>query len=337
MILPVFPQAEPAVPATPTFLLGKALIRAFSPGGTQGLSILIFHRVLPQKDPLFPEEIDRADFDQILRILKSMFTVIPLSDAVRRAKAGTLPPNAACITFDDGYADNAEVAMPVLREHAVSATFFVATGFLDGGRMWNDTVIEVVRRFTGPVLDADAIGLGRYPLKTIEERRHAIMGLIGALKYLPLEERGKQISHLVELANVVLPDDLMMTSEQVRQLSQAGMDIGGHTVNHPILAKLPSAQARAEIEQGKLALEAIIGAPITLFAYPNGKPGTDYAAEHVAMIRELGFEAAVSTSRGASKHSADLFQLPRFSPWDRTPLRFALRMVRNLSVSPDLA
>lgn len=337
MILPASTRADSATVATSVFLPGKVLIRAFSPGGKQGLSILIYHRVLPQKDPLFPEEIDRADFDRQLRILKSMFTVIPLIDAVRHAKAGTLPANAACITFDDGYADNAEVALPVLRDHGLSATFFVATGFLNGGRMWNDTVIEVVRRCAGPVLDANTIGLGSHPVGSIEQRQQAIASLIGQLKYLPLEERARQVGRLVELASVAVPDDLMMTSEQVRELSNAGMDIGGHTVNHPILAKLSPAQARAEIEQGKLELEAITGAPVTLFAYPNGKPGADYAAEHVAMIKELGFEAAVSTSRGASRNNIDLFQLPRFSPWDRTPLRFALRMTRNLTMSPELA
>lgn len=330
-------KAAAAAPAVRAFFPGKALIRALSPGGRQGLSILIYHRVLPQKDPLFPEEIDRTDFDRQLRLLTSMFTVIPLIDAVRRAKAGTLPPNAACITFDDGYADNAEVALPVLQKHGLSATFFVATGFLDGGLMWNDTVIEVVRRSDGPLLDAAAIGLGSHPLETIGRRQQAIASLIGQLKYLPLEERLVQVGRLVELAGVALPDDLMMTSAQVRQLKLAGMDIGGHTVNHPILAKLAPAQARAEIAQGKLALEAMIGAPVALFAYPNGKPGADYVAEHVAIIRELGFEGAVSTSRGASKNNQDLFQLPRFSPWDRTPLRFALRMAHNLMLSPELA
>jgi peptidoglycan/xylan/chitin deacetylase (PgdA/CDA1 family) len=328
---------QAAAQAAPSFFPGKALIRAFSPGGKQGLSILIYHRVLPHKDPLFPEEIDRADFDRQLRILKSMFTVIPLIDAVRRAKAGTLPANAACITFDDGYADNAEVALPVLQAHGLSATFFVATGFLDGGRMWNDTIIEVVRRSAGTLLDAGAIGLGSHPLGSIGERQQAIASLIGQLKYLPLEERLVQVGRLVEIAGIALPNDLMMTSEQVRQLQRAGMDIGGHTVNHPILAKLAPQQARAEIAEGKQALEAITGAPVALFAYPNGKPGADYSAEHVAMIEELGFEGAVSTSRGASRHNQDLFQLPRFSPWDRTPLRFALRMARNLTIAPELA
>jgi peptidoglycan/xylan/chitin deacetylase (PgdA/CDA1 family) len=116
----------------------------------------------------------------------------------------------------------------------------------------------------------------------------------------------------------------------VRQLHRAGMEIGGHTVNHPIVARLQKAAARAEIADGKAALEQIVGDQIRLFAYPNGKPGQDYLAEHVAMVKDLGFEAAVSTAWGAAARGGDLFQLPRFTPWDRGELGFTLRMMRNL-------
>jgi peptidoglycan/xylan/chitin deacetylase (PgdA/CDA1 family) len=319
-----------------SFMLGKALIRVLSPGGANGLSILIYHRVLAQRDPLFPAELDRDDFDLHLRLIKSMFTVIPLIDAVRHVQAGTLPPRAACITFDDGYADNAEVALPILQRHGLNATFFVATGFLNGGRMWNDTVIELVRRAPAGMLDASGLGLGQHAVGSVDERKQALTTLIGKLKYLPMDERLEQVNKLVELVKIELPNNLMMTTAQVRELHDAGMGIGGHTVNHPILAKIPAALARAEIAEGKQTLEAIIGGPVPLFAYPNGKPGADYRAEHVAIARELGFEGAVSTAWGASQQP-DRFQLPRFSPWDRTRLRFALRMANNLRSQAALA
>ncbi|HEU4373354.1 MAG TPA: polysaccharide deacetylase family protein [Telluria sp.] len=320
-----------------SFIPGKALIHALSPAGSNGLSILIYHRVLAHKDPLFPAEVDAVEFDHQIGLLRSMFNVIPLIDAVRHLRAGTLPARAACITFDDGYADNAEVALPILRRHGVHATFFVATSFLNGGRMWNDTVIELVRHAPAGVIDATSIGLGRHVVGSIAERQQAIGALIGQLKYLPVDARLAEVNRLVALVDVALCDTLMMTSAQVCQLHDAGMEIGGHTVHHPILAKLDSAHAREEMREGKLALEQIIGAPVRLFAYPNGKPGVDYCAEHVAMARELGFEGAVSTAWGASKSDPDPFQLPRFSPWDRTPLKFALRMAGNLRRRADRA
>jgi peptidoglycan/xylan/chitin deacetylase (PgdA/CDA1 family) len=296
----------------------------------QRLSILIYHRVLPKPDSLFPSEVDAERFDQQLRFLKQAFNIIPLSQAVQGLRSGALPSRAACITFDDGYADNAEVALPILKHHGASATFFVATGFLNGGRMWNDTVIELIRRAPARI-DLGAIGLGQSALDTIAQRRAAITALLNALKYQPIEQRQAQVNRMGELIGVRAPDDLMMSDEQVRQLHRAGMEIGGHTVNHPIVARLDSAAARTEIADGKAQLEQIIGERIRTFAYPNGKPGQDYMAEHVAMVKDLGFESAVCTSWGASSQSTDLFQLPRFTPWDRGELRFTLRMMRNLS------
>ena len=309
----------------------RAWLRRLSPGGPRGLTVLIYHRVLRERDALFPGEVEQADFERQVRLAGRCFHLMPLLDAVRHARAGTLPARAACITFDDGYADNAEVALPILQRLGAPATFFIATGFLDGGRMWNDTVIELVRRAPGPMFDASVIGLGQHPVATLEQRRSAIGALLGQLKYLPMDERLAQVNRLADSVPYPLADDLMMSSAQVRQLHQAGMGIGAHTVNHPILAALQGEAAQAEIADGKCQLEAIIGSRVPLFAYPNGKPGTDYLAEHVAMVRALGFEGAVSTAWGAATQRDDVFQLPRFTPWDRTPLRFVLRLARNLT------
>ena len=310
----------------------RAFLRLLSPGGRSSrLSILIYHRVLPQADPLFPESGDAESFDQQMGLLADCFRIIPLADAVRGLRAGNLPSRAACVTFDDGYADNAETALPILRRHAIPATFFVSSGFLDGGRMWNDTVIELIRRAPGDLLDLGRVDLGSFPIETIAQRRRAVEDLIGRLKYLPLESRQFRIEQMRSIIPAKLPDNLMMTSEQVRCLHGAGMEIGGHTVCHPILASTEKSAARAEIANGKEILEGIIRAPIRLFAYPNGKPGRDYLSEHIAMVKELGFEAAVSTAYGAARPGDDLYQLPRFTPWDRGgPARFTFRMIQNM-------
>ena len=109
------------------------------------------------------------------------------------------------------------------------------------------------------------------------------------------------------------------------------MEIGGHTVCHPILTSIDNMAATAEIENGKLYLESITEKPVRIFAYPNGKPETDYHTAHVKMVKELGFDAAVSTAWGVAKQGCDLFQLPRFTPWDASITRFSLRMLGNLS------
>ena len=313
----------------------RPLFRLLSPAGERSrLSILIFHRVLPQPDPLFPGEVDAAAFDSMCGWLARWFKVLPLDEAARRLEQGSLPAGAAAITFDDGYADNHVVALPILQRHGLCATFFVATGFLDGGRMWNDTVIEAVRRSPLVELDLRRLGrpgLGRHSLSDVPARRQAIDAIIKVAKYLPPPERSALVGEIAELAGAPLPDDLMMRTDQVAALHRAGMQIGAHTVSHPILARLSDDDARREMAQSKAILEGVTGERVGLFAYPNGKPGEDYSPRCVSLARELGFDAAVSTAWGAARRGHDAFQLPRFTPWDRGRLRFGARLARNLA------
>jgi len=114
------------------------------------------------------------------------------------------------------------------------------------------------------------------------------------------------------------------------------MEIGAHTVTHPILRNTAPDTARREIVESGRRLAEIVGQPVRLFAYPNGKPGVDYGSEHVQMVRDGGFAAAVSTGWGVATEKSDRFQLPRFTPWDRTPGRFALRLIRNMRNSDGI-
>lgn len=308
------------------------ILGALSPAGRRArLSVVLFHRVLPRRDALFPDEPDATWFDAQLRLLKTWFDILSLPAAVEALAAGRLPARALAITFDDGYADNFTVALPILQRHAVSATFFIASAYLDGGRMWNDTVIESLRSCSLPAVELGALGLGTHPLRTTSERRTAIERILARVKYLPPKDREAAVGAVAQLCGVALPNDLMLTSAQVRHLRDAGMTIGAHTVNHPILARLADDDARDEIARGKAALERILGEPVRLFAYPNGKPRHDYLASHVRMAREAGFDAAFSTANGAARIGDSVFEIPRFTPWDRTPLRYGLRMAQNLA------
>lgn len=306
-----------------------------SPAGARArLSVLIFHRVLPEPDPLFPGEMHAASFDAVCGWVRGWFNVLPLDEATRRLAEGTLPARAMAITFDDGYADNQQVAAPILRRHGLTATFFVATGFIDGGRMWNDTVIEAIRRTTAERIDLSAIegleSLGALPLTRATDRRAAIDAVIGRVKYFEPAQLAVAVGGVARAAAAVLPDNLMMSSLQVRDLHRQGQRIGAHTVHHPILSRIAPAEARDEILRSKRTLEALLDGPVDLFAYPNGKPGQDYAPEHAELVRDLGFKAAVSTAWGAARRGDDVFQLPRFTPWDHSRWRYGARLLGNL-------
>lgn len=301
------------------------------------VAILMYHRVLPRPDALRPGDVDVAAFDWQIRLFKRWFNVLPLREAARRLREKDLPPRAVCITFDDGYADNATLALPVLQKHGLPATFFIATGYLDGGRMWNDTVIEALARMPGEACDLQSIGLDRHTIATAEQRYAAVKAVIGQIKYLAPAEREQKTKEIAAAARVALPDDLMMTSAQVRELLAAGMEVGAHTVSHPILAQTAPESAEQEIVTSRRTLQHLLNDEIATFAYPNGRPGRDYEKPHVDMVQRAGFEVAVSTAWGAARSTMDRYQLARIAPWDSTPLRFGARVARSyIEVAPTL-
>lgn len=294
-------------------------------GRSQRLVILAYHRVLAEPDPLREEEIPASTFERQARVLRRWFNVLPLDEALARLRAGDLPRNAVSITFDDGYADNFALVAPILDRFQLHVTFFIAAGFLDGGRMWNDTIIESTRCMPGEFLDLDDVGLGRHRITSMPERASAARTLVGRLKYLPDAERKERVDALAARAG--LPDgaELMMTASQVRGLARSGYGVGAHTMNHPILKAVDDDVARREIESGKQRLEEITQRPVPLFAYPNGMPGVDFDDRHSEMVREAGFEAALSAQQGAADRSSDVYRLPRIWPWKESGARFSVR------------
>ena len=121
----------------------------------------------------------------------------------------------------------------------------------------------------------------------------------------------------------------MLSTQQLQQLRADGAGIGAHTVSHPILAKLDETVAKREIADSRDHLEGILGERVGLFAYPNGRLGTDYSPAHTSIVKSLGFDAAVATNWGICSKASDIFQLPRFTPWDARRWRFGLRLLMN--------
>lgn len=309
-------------------LAAGVLPRVCNPSGQPRLSILIYHRVVPERDPMRPGEPTQAEFDWQMRLLAEQFTPLSLEEAARRLVDGSLPRRAVCVTFDDGYADNEQLALPVLARYGIPATVFVSTGYLNGGRMFNDTVIEALRNWREPVAALAELGLRDYPLATTADRREAAGDILTRIKHRDPAERQAIVDAIANGARG-LPDDLMMSDDQVRALAAAGVSVGAHTVSHPILAAVAPETAQREIRDSKAQLESLLQREIAVFAYPNGLPERDYGAEHRAMVQEAGFDVAVSTHWGVATPDSDILQLPRFTPWDRVPLRFGVRLLLN--------
>lgn len=293
--------------------------------GSPRLAILIYHRVLSEPDEVLKWEVDEVEFARQMDVLSRNFNVLPLLDAVRKLTSGQLPARAVAITFDDGYLDNYTTAYPILKRYGLHATFFAATGCIREGIMWNDRIIEAIRGAEEKQIDLRGAGLDVYPSTGAREKRASIQQILGQLKYMDTGRRA-DIARAVTEAMTARAPRLMMEPSHVRELYERGMGIGAHTVAHPILAQLRPSQAWAEIVQSKSELEEMIGGEVALFAYPNGRPGRDYRWSDLEMVREAGYEAAVSTAWGTASRGSDIYQLPRFIPWDNTAFGFAARI-----------
>lgn len=313
-------------------LIGKSIHRVLpyvlGTSNKQHLSILIYHRVTNKFDFMNPTTPTVSEFEWQMELISKYFHPLSLSKALELMEKNELPKNAVCVTFDDGYADNEKYALPILNKWRVPLTVFVSTGFINGGCMWNDVIIESLRSIDEGI-NLDSIGLGSYKTETEVQKRAAALDIISRIKHIQPNERLDISNFVKSQCPVTLPSDLMLNNDAIISMVQAGVDIGGHTVNHPILAKLSSDEALQEIVDSKETLESITNQKIKHFAYPNGKLNQDYHIEHSIMVKNIGFEAAVTTEWGVSSFKSDKFQLARFTPWDNTPEKFMLRLLLN--------
>ena len=294
--------------------------------------IFTFHRVLSEPDPLLPNEPSAKFFAERLQWMSELLTVLPLPRAAELLVERRLPPRAACITFDDGYRNNYDIAGPLLKQFGLTATFFVATGAVQSGAMWNDLVIESIRR-CGDRLELCGYGLGDHATGSDSERIVAIDHVLGAMKYMPVDERAMVAREIFGMYSRTPLASLMMTPEMLCSLAEAGHDVGAHTISHPILLKVDDQRAAKEIEGSRRWLASVTGRPPISFAYPNGRPGVDFDGRHCDMVRDAGFECAVSTEWGCAKPGSDRMSLPRFTPWETTHDGFIKRLAKTYARS----
>lgn len=330
--------ARETVPAAPKSVspvksgIVRSLFSLLSPAGPSArLSLMLFHKIPSQADPLAPDEPTLERFEGLLDFLAASTNVLPLAQAKVALERGTLPSRSVVLTFDDGYAEWLQNIAPALRRRGLPATFFVTTGHLhETEGLWHERITAAVRAL--PERDiALPFGFGNFAhLDTIDKRARLIRELQERLKYAPLRERLDAIALLEAQACVPLARPARFDTDSVRALHSQGFEIGAHTIHHPILNECTLDEAREEIGRCKEELEAIIGGRVNSFAYPNGRPGTDFDADHVALVKACGYTSAVTTSSGTATRDTDPFQLPRFSPWGLSDAQMTVQLARNM-------
>ena len=276
--------------------------------------ILTYHRFSRGPDPL---ATPAAAFDAHLRYLKARYALVPLSRVAAHYAGGEeLPPRAACVTIDDGFADAYEVALPLLRRHGVPATLFVITDFLDGRAwMWTDKLRYVALTTASARLAAE-VGGRPFDLRLAgRASRLAAAGRLNAeLKRLAADAREEVIRRVADVHGITLPprppaEFGPITWEQARELDASRVEIGSHTVSHPILTGADDAQLASELRDSRARLEAELRRPVRLFCYPNGSFDERVRRE----TEQAGYTCAVTTLHGLNERRADPLTLHRIS------------------------
>jgi peptidoglycan/xylan/chitin deacetylase (PgdA/CDA1 family) len=307
-------------------LLGPVATAVNYASRSRGFPILAFHRVNDDHDPFLPA-MPTAVFAARIAHIARHYRVLAVEDLVERVRQGTAPRNTLALTFDDGYRDNLSHAAPILAQHRLPATIFLATGYIGTPDVpWFDRValaFKLSRRS-----DVTLPGCQPLQLKTEGDRLAGLELAMGWLKTLPDDERRRAVERLVvdlRPRGPGRPKRVMLSWEEVDALRGLGFSIGAHTVTHPILSRVTPERAREEIQGSKDAIERTLGAPVRAFAYPNGGP-EDYSSTTVRLVQECGFTCAVSTRRGLNGPAMPAFELRRGGPWEDHLPTFALKL-----------
>lgn len=279
--------------------LNSSRLSALATSGArwEGIVVVNYHRIgdgatCPFDRVAFSVTADQ--FERQVSCVAKHFEVVGPHDLIEELPRGA--GRRIMLTLDDGYRDNYSVAFPILKQHGVQATFFVTTGYLDCPQVaWWDEIAWMVRACPSAVLPS-----GQW-LKTpvtvdAVDREPAISELLTRYKQLS----GYPREYLMFLAESTgsgrcpagLTENMWMTWDMVRELDAAGMSIGAHTVNHPILGRLSPEDQDAEIGESKRRIEAELGHPVSPFAYPDGSLGAFDEVSRAAVERhgfQLGF------------------------------------------------
>ena len=337
--------------------IGKAKRRAGTFGrrfARQSL-ILMYHRVHESALDPWSLCVSPRHFAEHLEVLKHFAPILSLTSLGKALRDGNLPDGGIAITFDDGYADNLYAAAPLLERRSAPATVFIATGQLDSKReFWWDELERLLLQpgvLPGTLLltinDADyRWSLGRAAVyseadfhhdthrqawegeqKSRLRLYHSIWEILLPLPQQAQYEALDQLLHWSCRDSVERSSQRTLTIEEIDTLTRGELiNVGAHTITHPILPAHSVAYQREEIFQSKTRLEGITGAPVTCFAYPHG----DYSKSTAALIREAGFDCACTTDEATIWRFTDPFLMPRLAVGNWNGEEFARQLTRHL-------
>jgi peptidoglycan/xylan/chitin deacetylase (PgdA/CDA1 family) len=261
--------------------------------GRQRLTVLAYHRVAdPYADGFagFVRNVSATPESFVDQMQWMARNTNPVSEADVVAAIGgvaPLPERASLVTFDDGYRDNYDAALPILREHSIPAIVFLATDHIGTARpLWWDRAAWSIEHASRHPASIPILGAVNW-----NDLHTVAVDWIESAKRVDTPTQRAALDELVTMLEPPSPNEafsrMHLDWDVVREMQSHGVTFGGHTKSHPVLSRLESDAARAEVIDSIERVAAETGRPVVSFAYPNGLEG-DFDDSHVAAVRDAG-------------------------------------------------
>jgi peptidoglycan/xylan/chitin deacetylase (PgdA/CDA1 family) len=275
-----------------------ALARTMSANGGR---ILAYHNFSDHSETR-PNEVSISAARVQLEYLRRHFRVVPLSLLVEKLASGApLDPYSVALTVDDGRRNFYELFFPLLKEFEMPATFFVVSSFIRRDDwVWTDKILWLSEQSKAP----GALAPDR------------IAGFFKTLNRMRPEGRNVHIQDTAQRLGITIPKDPPPKYEpcswsELREMADSGLvEVGSHTVTHPLLASVTDSEVWQELVTSRSQIEEGLRREVRIFCFPNGKP-TDYRPNHLQLVKEAGYNSAVVTRFEMAFSGSDVYELPR--------------------------
>jgi len=314
-------------------LLRSRVMRLAGSSFPPSVAVLRYHSI--REDPKLHEQYltgivhSLARFEEHMRIVASEYTPVSLDDIVAFAEGRTaIPRRAVAVTFDDGFADNLEVAAPVMNRHGIKAAVFVSVGFVEAREtLW---FLRIRNAFnTSTVATWPGVrGDGKYDFSLPAERYQAFLEASRACAQMTGERQESLVSSMEQrLGTAPLRPErkIMLTWDDIRELQSQGHIVGSHTMSHPNVAHVGHEELVRELVESKRRLEEETQVPILHCSFPKPILAPYFTEETIKEVQNAGYRTAVTCEPGTFRLGDDLLRITRFAvPDNGVDLRWLL-------------
>lgn len=288
---------------------------------TNSLLVLTYHRITDEPDLHDPLKVSMANFEKQILFLKKNYNIISggqLADAIKNNRP--FPDKACLITFDDGWRDNYTHAFPILRKYQIPAIIFISTDYIGTNKVfWHEKLCNILAKVqanpekVSNAKDGLPVSVAERVSNIIKiphyQRRPEINDLIEYLKKYTPKEINNFIKKLEALFDVVeeISQPVMLSWEQVKEMSQNNICFGSHTKSHAILTQISDDEIEEELRDSKYIIANKIGKPVFFLSYPNG----NYDKNIVKIAKKSDYLAGFTCISGINYSYKSLLELKR--------------------------